>query len=114
LHQFRGRIGRNSLQSYCFLLVGDKKDKNKARLKAMEKSNNGLYLSEIDLKLRGSGEIYGLKQSGLPDLKCADFNDLELIQSTKQSAEEILKKDLSLNEFPALKEEIINRQVYFA
>jgi hypothetical protein len=50
----------------------------------------------------------------LPDLKCADFNDLELIQSTKQSAEEILKKDLSLNEFPALKEEIINRQVYFA
>jgi len=114
LHQFRGRIGRNSLQSYCFLLVGDKKDKNKARLKAMEKSNDGLYLSEIDLKLRGSGEIYGLKQSGLPDLKCADFNDLELIQSTKQSAEEILKKDLSLNEFPALKEEIINRQVYFA
>ncbi len=64
LHQFRGRIGRNDSQSYCFLMVGKKEDKHKSRLRAMERHHDGFKLAEIDLKLRGSGEIYGLKQSG--------------------------------------------------
>ena len=113
LHQFRGRIGRNDYQSYCFLMVGDKKDKSKARLQAMERSNDGFYLSEIDLKLRGSGEVYGLRQSGLPDLKCADFNDIDTMQSAREWATKILEEDLDLNTYPRLKTRIESETVYF-
>jgi ATP-dependent DNA helicase RecG len=113
LHQFRGRIGRNDYQSYCFLMVGDKKDKSKERLKAMEASNDGFYLSEIDLKLRGSGEVYGLKQSGLPDLKCADFTDVEAMQNARDWATKILEKDLTLESYPRLKRRIESETVYF-
>ena len=113
LHQFRGRIGQNDYQSYCFLMVGDKKDKSKARLQAMERSNDGFYLSEIDLKLRGSGEVYGLRQSGLPDLKCADFNDIDTMQSAREWATKILEEDLDLNTYPRLKTRIESETVYF-
>jgi len=113
LHQFRGRIGRNDYQSYCFLMVGDKKDKSKERLKAMEASNDGFYLSEVDLKLRGSGEVYGLKQSGLPDLKCADFTNVEAMQSARDWATKILEKDLTLESYPRLKRRIESETVYF-
>jgi ATP-dependent DNA helicase RecG len=113
LHQFRGRIGRNDYQSYCFLMVGDKKDKSKERLKAMEASNDGFYLSEVDLKLRGSGEVYGLKQSGLPDLKCADFTNVEAMQSARDWATKILEQDLTLGKYPRLKQRIESETVYF-
>ncbi|MCF7831024.1 ATP-dependent DNA helicase RecG [Candidatus Gracilibacteria bacterium] len=113
LHQFRGRIGRNEFQSYCFLMVGKKDDAQKERLKALERSNDGLYLSEIDLKLRGMGELYGTRQSGLPDLKCADLTDLDLLQSTRDWAINILKQDLTLKKFPALKEKVESSEVYF-
>jgi len=113
LHQFRGRIGRNDMQSYCFLMVDKKEDKQKERLKAMEKSNDGFYLSEVDLKLRGAGTLYGLKQSGLPDLKCADLNDIETMQKARDAAEKILKKDLNLSDHPQLKNRIENNVVYF-
>ncbi len=113
LHQFRGRIGRNDMQSYCFLMIGKPDDKNKERLKAMEKSNDGFYLSEIDLKLRGSGEVYGLKQSGLPDLKCVDMGDYELIEKARTWAEDILKEDITLKKYPSLKKMIQDGEVYF-
>ncbi len=113
LHQFRGRIGRNNFQSYCFLMVGKKHDAQKERLKAMEKSNDGLFLSEIDLKLRGMGELYGTKQSGLPDLKCADLTDLELLQSARDWAIKILKEDLELKKHPALKKQVEASKIYF-
>ena len=113
LHQFRGRIGRNDLQSYCFLMVGSPEDKSKDRLKAMEKSNDGFYLSEVDLALRGSGEVYGLRQSGLPDLKCADLNDVELMQTARNWAQEILKEDLTLAGYPVLKNMVESGEVWF-
>ncbi len=113
LHQFRGRIGRNDMQSYCFLMVGKKDDAQKERLRAMEKSNNGLYLSEIDLKLRGMGEIYGLRQAGLPDMKCADLTNLELLQKARDWAVKILKEDLTLKKYPALKRRVEEGSVYF-
>ena len=109
----RGRIGRNEYQSYCFLMVGDKEDKSKARLQAMERSNDGFYLSEIDLKLRGSGEVYGLRQSGLPDLKCADFGDVETMQKARAWATQILEEDLELTTYPLLKKRIESETVYF-
>lgn len=114
LHQFRGRIGRNSMQSYCFLMVDKKQNKQKERLRAMEKSNDGFYLSEVDLELRGSGEIYGLKQSGLPDLKCADLNDIETMKNARKWAKKILDTDLLLIKHPKLKYQIEKSSVYIS
>jgi len=101
------------MQSYCFLMVGQKDDAQKERLKAMEKSTNGLYLSEIDLKIRGMGEIYGLRQAGLPDMKCADLTNLELLQKARDWAITILKEDITLKKYPALKQRVEEGDVYF-
>lgn len=106
LHQFRGRIGRNDRQSYCFLMTGKKEDAYKSRLQAMEKSNDGMYLAEVDMKLRGTGEVYGVKQSGFPDLKCADLTDVELISSAREWATKLLQTDPELNKYPTLKKRI--------
>ena len=113
LHQFRGRIGRNDIQSYCFLMVGKPDDKNKERLRAMVESNDGFYLSEVDMRLRGSGEIYGLRQSGLPDLKCADFNDITTMKNARDWATKILEEDITLSQYPALQKKINQGAVYF-
>ncbi|MDD2870883.1 MAG: ATP-dependent DNA helicase RecG [Candidatus Gracilibacteria bacterium] len=90
LHQFRGRVGRGAYQSYCYLFPtsGNQTD----RLKAMESTNNGFELAEIDLELRGPGEVYGLRQSGVPDLKVADLRDLELISQIREDIEELFEK----------------------
>ncbi len=101
LHQFRGRIGRNDMQSYCFLMVEKPEQKQKARLRAMEKSHDGFYLSEVDLKLRGAGEIFGLRQSGFPEVKCADLMDSKLMHSARSAVEEMLGSDPKLEKNPA-------------
>lgn len=113
LHQFRGRIGRNDMQSYCFLMVGKTEDKNKERLQAMEKTQNGLKLSEIDMQIRGMGELYGKKQSGVPDFKCADLTDLEMLQKSRDWSLQILRQDLTLEKYPALKKQIEKEEVFF-
>ncbi len=113
LHQFRGRIGRNDFQSYCFCMTGKKDDKQKARLQAMEKSNDGFYLAETDLKLRGAGEMYGVKQSGLPDLKCADLTDVQTMESARNWAVKILEEDLNLEKYPELLKKLNEGEVYF-
>ncbi len=113
LHQFRGRIGRNAMQSYCFLMTGKTEDKHKERLKAMEKSNDGMYLAEVDLKLRGAGEVYGVRQSGFPDLKCADLTDVEMISKARDWAIRILKEDMGLKKYPVLKKVVESGEVYF-
>lgn len=93
LHQLRGRVGRGRKKSYCLLFAQNPSKKATRRLKALEKNHQGLRLAEIDLKLRGPGEIYGLKQHGFPDFKLADFNDLELITKTRQVAKEFLAQN---------------------
>ena len=87
LHQLRGRVGRGDQQSYC-LLFSDNNDST--RLKAMENCHSGIELAEIDLKLRGPGQIYGTMQSGFLDLKIASFNDRDLINKTYSWANQIL------------------------
>lgn len=90
LHQLRGRVGRSQKKSYCLLFSNFHSGKAYRRLKAMEGAHSGFELSELDLKLRGPGEIFGTTQSGFPELKAASWNDYELIKQTKDLAGEIL------------------------
>ena len=125
LHQLRGRVGRSELQSYCFLFTKNEYQFqiNKAnlnvsnhkaaiiRLKAMELTNDGFEISEIDLKLRGPGDILGQRQSGLPNFKYIDLvNDGEIISQTRRLAASILDNDphLSLPENVLLKKALQN------
>ncbi len=103
LHQLRGRVGRGSKQSYCLLFPSTEESGIISRLKNLERISDGLKLSEIDLKIRGSGEIFGKAQSGRFDLKIASFNDQELIEKTRLAAQKILREDPTLAKYPALK-----------
>lgn len=85
LHQLRGRVGRSSHQSYCYLVMSDE-SKPSQRLREVEKSNDGFYLAEVDLKLRGPGEIYGRAQHGALNLQIATLSDTKLIARAQQQA----------------------------
>jgi ATP-dependent DNA helicase RecG len=91
LHQFRGRVGRSDHQSYCFLFTTLSEQARSARLKAMEEFDSGFHLAEIDLKLRGPGEIYGFRQSGLPDFPFpASLFQPELVVKARRAAEKMM------------------------
>ena len=103
LHQLRGRVGRGETQSFCLLFPTSEDSSIISRLKNLEKVFDGLKLSELDLKIRGSGEIFGKAQSGRFELKIADFSDLGLIEKTRTKAREILDKDTKLEKYPQLR-----------
>lgn len=88
LHQLRGRVGRGNAKSYCLLMTDSDSKKSSTRLEAMTKIYSGFELAEVDLKMRGPGEIFGTSQSGFPELRVASWSDLELIKETKEVAEE--------------------------
>ncbi len=106
LHQFRGRVGRGGHQSYCFLFSTSESQETRKRLKAMVDHTSGFKLSEIDLELRGPGEVYGVRQSGIPDLKMASLSDSLTIQKARDAAQKILEKDPELDNYPLLKAKI--------
>ncbi len=106
LHQFRGRVGRGKFKSYCFMFCEFRSRKIFARLNALVKSYDGFKLAEVDLKIRGPGEVYGMRQHGIPDLKMASLQDADLIKIAKSEAEKILKKDPKLKKYPKLVSEI--------
>lgn len=97
LHQLRGRVGRGDHQSYCFLFPTTAEDGNSVannrRLKAMVNHSSGFKLAEIDLTLRGPGEVYGVKQSGIPDLKIATLTDSKLVAAARTAAEGIISRE---------------------
>ncbi len=97
LHQLRGRVGRGATKSYCFLFTETNSQAARQRLQALEKINDGFNLAEIDLQQRGPGEVWGLKQSGLPQLKIATLGDTTLLQQTKKAAAQLLTQDWSGN-----------------
>jgi ATP-dependent DNA helicase RecG len=103
LHQFRGRVGRSDVQSYCFLYTNSSSELTFTRLKAMVDYTDGFKLAEIDLKLRGPGEVYGIRQSGLPDLKMANMLDGILLDRVRKAAEKIVEKSSDLVKYPKLK-----------
>ncbi|MBX4211660.1 MAG: ATP-dependent DNA helicase RecG, partial [Candidatus Yanofskybacteria bacterium] len=106
LHQFRGRVGRAEYQSYCFLLPTNAEAHNNQRLKALVTSDDGFLLAEKDMSLRGPGEFFGIKQSGMPDLAMAALADVELIKKARFQARSILKIDPRLERYPLLKQQL--------
>jgi ATP-dependent DNA helicase RecG len=97
LHQLRGRIGRGGEESLCFLFADPKTPEAKARIKAMLESNDGFHLAEVDLKLRGPGEFYGVRQSGLPAFRIADIiTDEKILTDARHAASELLACDPKL------------------
>lgn len=100
LHQLRGRVGRNDMQSYCYLIS----DYDAERLKVLEQSNDGFYISEQDFKLRGGGDIFGIRQSGEQSFKIANLNrDYKILMQCKSDAEEFLKSK-NLDDYEVQKE----------
>jgi ATP-dependent DNA helicase RecG len=96
LHQFRGRVGRGSQQSYCMLLAENPSEIGRARLDLIEKIQDGFQLAEEDLKLRGPGEFFGTRQSGLPDLRMAKLSDVRLLELARTEAIRLFEKDPGL------------------
>ena len=97
LHQFRGRVGRGEHRSYCFLLSSDTQSAAaKERLSALTRTNDGFELAEVDLELRGPGDFFGTRQSGLPALRMAQFSDRNLLESARELAIRISTEDPEL------------------
>ncbi|MFQ6000196.1 MAG: ATP-dependent DNA helicase RecG [Anaerolineae bacterium] len=96
LHQFRGRVGRGEAPSYCLLLAESPSSQAEERLKAIESSQDGFYLAEVDLEMRGPGEFFGTRQSGLPDLKVARLSDVKVLEEARALAKEIFQEDPDL------------------
>jgi ATP-dependent DNA helicase RecG len=96
LHQFRGRVGRGEEQSYCMLLAMRPSEVSRERLDIIERTQDGFKLAEEDLKLRGPGEFFGTRQSGMPDLRMAKLSDIGLLEMARGEAERIFEIDPAL------------------
>jgi len=99
LHQLRGRVGRGKEQAYCIMISDGGNKVVKKRLETMCKSNDGFFISEEDLKLRGPGDYFGTRQHGLPDMKVANlFTDMEILKQAQEAAETFLSGEFLLKE----------------
>lgn len=103
LHQLRGRVGRNSLQSYCILITSSRSQETRERLGIMTETNDGFIIAEKDLQLRGPGEFLGTRQSGLPDLIISDIvRDAKILEIARNEAIDFVKNH-NIEDFPVLK-----------
>ena len=110
LHQLRGRVGRGKAQSYCIFLSGSDNKETKKRLEILNHSNDGFYIASEDLKLRGPGDLFGVRQSGLLEFKIGDvFTDAKILKEASEEAARLLKEDpeLALPEHQALKKRLL-------
>lgn len=97
LHQLRGRVGRGKHQSYCIFVSGNDSPDTKKRLEILNKSNDGFYIASEDLKLRGPGDLFGLRQSGLLEFKIGDvFTDAGILKAASEEAAKLMKRDPDL------------------
>jgi ATP-dependent DNA helicase RecG len=108
LHQLRGRVVRSTHQAYCYVLTSE--GGTSARLKALATAKNGFELAEMDLKLRGPGELYGRSQSGLTDLGMEALKNLKMVEAARAEAVRIVHEDATLSAYPALQEAVAVRK----
>ena len=112
LHQLRGRVGRGKYQSYCILKSSNRSVNARERLKIMEKSNSGFDIAEKDLELRGPGDFFGIRQSGMPEFKLANLlTDTSILKSSQEAAKELVQKDknFELEENAKIKEALFEK-----
>ena len=114
LHQLRGRVGRGKHKSYCFLFTDSRSETSIKRLKSMGKVHVGFELAEIDLKMRGPGEIFGLTQSGFFNFKVADLSDQKLISTAQAEAKKIIEADPNLKKYPLLSEKLATLNLQYS
>jgi ATP-dependent DNA helicase RecG len=110
LHQLRGRVIRSNHQAYCFVFSETKSQKSVERLLALKTAKNGFELSELDLKLRGAGELSGMKQWGISDLGMEAIKNIKMVEAARKEATNLVEKD-KLDEFPKTKEELEKRNL---
>lgn len=109
LHQLRGRVGRGEYQSYCIFIQGSQESTTSKRLEILGKSNDGFYIAAEDLKLRGPGDLFGIRQSGLMEFRIGDiYNDANILKTASEAAAQLLAldPDLSLEQNRLLKEQL--------
>ncbi len=107
LHQLRGRVGRGSHQSYCLLMSGSKTDTAKQRLGVLEQSQDGFFISEMDMRFRGPGEVLGRRQSGLADFALASLvEDQDVLNLARDAAEKVIVRDEKLEGLPLIRDEL--------
>jgi len=108
MHQFRGRVGRSDKQSYCFAFAPE--GAVSSRLRAFATCVDGFELAEKDLELRGPGELFGTRQSGIEEMKFATFGDLRFVEEVRTAAEELLAADPALDTVPLLRDKIVHHE----
>lgn len=109
LHQLRGRVGRGEFQSYCIFMSGSKTKETKKRLEILNQSNDGFFIANEDLKLRGPGDLFGIRQSGLMDFRIGDvFQDADILRLANDAVKEILAEDpgLAMEKHAGIKEKL--------
>ena len=109
LHQLRGRVGRGGHQSYCIFMTGHESKETKARMEIMGKSNDGFLIAEEDLKLRGPGDLFGIRQSGMLEFKMADvFQDASILREAYDAAKKLTRSEVQLmcKKYERLREKI--------
>jgi len=110
LHQLRGRVGRGSSRSYCLLMPGSKATEAMQRMKVLEQSQDGFFIAEMDMRLRGPGQVLGTRQSGLPDFALASLvEDQEVLELAREVAQMVIDSDESLNQWPVVRDELERR-----
>ncbi len=106
LYQLRGRVGRGSHASYCYLISSVNDEKTRQRLSALTTAKDSFELSEIDLKLRGPGNVLGISQTGWPTFRLANLFEYEIVNKARHAAEEVMKHDSTLDIYPLLKKKV--------
>lgn len=107
LHQLRGRVGRGGDQSYCLLMSSSKTETARQRLKVLEQSQDGFFISEMDMRFRGPGEVLGTRQSGLPDFALASLvEDQAVLELAREAAEHIIQLDATLERWALMQAEL--------